>query len=502
MPLWMTRLRSKKLLEKVIGYDDFPILIETWRTCLKDEFDLENLKLMLGEIASGEVKWSIVQTSRPSPFASNIAWNQINRYMYEPDQPASAQSALKGDLLRDVMASPELRPAVDAGIIAEFERKRQRLSPGYSPQETVELLDWVKERILIPMAEWEELISAIERDTEGKSGEIIDPVRNKLVFILVSGAAQQTVAALETSPLLKKAYSLFCDNLQIKLPTGDEPGIDPAYEQKLTGDRSADEIFMNLLAEWLRFYGPVTIERISQLFGIGLAGLEPFLTGLVDSNDVICGKLVSERPETFFCDSENYETLLRIKRARALPVFDPLETSCLPLFLAYYQGIVNPARDIDGLFRCLEQLVCLPLPAELWESAVLPARIRGYQGIYLDRIIQESDLIWRGFEKQRTAFCFEPELDLLGRAGVNDDADNLKDLFPDPKAKFEFFHLMEMSKSSSGQLTERLWSGVWNGMISNDSYAALRKGIENRFKASELPDRKTSGRRGRRTGHF
>ena len=500
MPLWMTRLRSKKLLEKVIGYDDFPILIETWRTCLADEFDLENLKLMLSELASGEIKYSVTQTSRPSPFASSIAWNQINQYMYEPDQPASGQSALKGDLLRDVIASLDQRPAIDSGTIAEFELKRQRLSPGYSPQEPAELLDWVKERILIPMAEWEELISAIERDTEGKSGEIIDPVRNKLVFIRVSGAAQQTVAALETSPLLKKAYSLFCDNLQIKRLTGDEPGIDPAYEQKLTGDRSADEIFMNLLAEWLRFYGPVTMERISQLLGISLTGLEPSLTGLVDSNDVICGKLVSERPETFFCDSENYETLLRIKRARAVPVFEPLETNCLPLFLAGYQGLVNPANDIDGLFRCLEQLVCLPLPAGLWESAVLPARVKEYQGLYLDSIIRESDLIWKGFEKQRTAFCFEPELDLLAQTGVNEDTDNLKDLFPGPKAKFEFFHLMEMSKSSSGQLTERLWNGVWNGVISNDSYAALRRGIENRFKASELPDRKTSGRRGRGIG--
>jgi len=33
MPLWMTRLKSKKLLENVLEYNDFPILLETWRTC-------------------------------------------------------------------------------------------------------------------------------------------------------------------------------------------------------------------------------------------------------------------------------------------------------------------------------------------------------------------------------------------------------------------------------------------------------------------------------------
>jgi ATP-dependent Lhr-like helicase len=59
---------------------------------------------------------------------------------------------------------------------------------------------------------------------------------------------------------------------------------------------------------------------------------------------------------------------------------------------------------------------------------------------------------------------------------------------------------MEKSKSSSGKLTERLWEGVWNGKISNDSYAALRRGIENRFRAPDLPERQTSGRRGRGSG--
>ena len=499
MPLWMTRLRSKKLLEKVIGYEDFPILMETWRTCLQDEFDLENLRLMLGEIASGETGWSVTKTSRPSPFASNIAWNQINQYMYEQDQPASGSSALKGDLLQEVVSNPDLRPSVDAGTVAEFENKRQRLSPGYSPQDSAELLDWVKERVLIPGVEWEELISAMERDSGGNARDIIDPVTAKLVYVRASEDCVH-VAALETLPLIKKAFSLFDDDLYIRLLTGEDAYIDPRYVIKVTDNRSADEILVSLIGEWLRFYGPGTLEGMSELLGVRPSVLAPCLRSLVDSNDIICGKLVSERQEDFHCDTENYEILLRIKRARAVPVFDPLETGYLPLFLARYQGVARPAEDIDGLFKSMEQLVCLPLPAELWETAVLPARVKGYQGIYMDRIIQESDLVWAGFEKQRTAFCFEPELDLLGPSRINDRADSFNDLFTDPKAKFEFFNLLELSGSSSGEFNERLWNGVWNGVISNDSFSALRKGIENRFKATDLPDRQPSKRRGRGIG--
>ena len=182
----MTRLRSKKLLEKVIKFDDFPILMETWRTCLNDEFDLENLRMMLGELSSGVIRWSVANTLRPSPFASNIAWNQINQYMYELDQPASDTSATRGDLLQEVISDPGLRPAVDPDIIREFELKRQRLYAGYSPQDPDELLDWVKERIFIPPEEWEELFAAIERDTGEKAEIIIEPVRGKLIHIHVS----------------------------------------------------------------------------------------------------------------------------------------------------------------------------------------------------------------------------------------------------------------------------------------------------------------------------
>ncbi|MGC1404559.1 MAG: helicase-related protein, partial [Thermodesulfobacteriota bacterium] len=53
LPLWLNRLRSKKLMDAVMTYPDFPILLETWRTCLQDEFDLENLKRLLEEIRSG-----------------------------------------------------------------------------------------------------------------------------------------------------------------------------------------------------------------------------------------------------------------------------------------------------------------------------------------------------------------------------------------------------------------------------------------------------------------
>ena len=104
MPLWLSRLRSQKLLEAVMRYEDFPILLETWRTCMQDEFDLESLKQVLTELESGSISWTEVHTTLPSPFAQSDWWRQVNQYMYMDDSPRSDKmSKLSGSLLREVV---------------------------------------------------------------------------------------------------------------------------------------------------------------------------------------------------------------------------------------------------------------------------------------------------------------------------------------------------------------------------------------------------------------
>jgi ATP-dependent Lhr-like helicase len=151
LPLWMSRLRSQKLLESVKSYEDFPILLEAWRTCFQDEFDLDSLRQVLTELESGSIAWSRIRTGRPSPMARSAAWVQINQYMYQDDQPpADTASSLRGDLLHQLVFDPGLRPTIKSEIVRQFEEKRQRLSPGYAPAGSRDLLDWVKERVAIP----------------------------------------------------------------------------------------------------------------------------------------------------------------------------------------------------------------------------------------------------------------------------------------------------------------------------------------------------------------
>ncbi|NUP99887.1 MAG: DEAD/DEAH box helicase, partial [Armatimonadetes bacterium] len=110
MPLWLTRLRAKKLLETAARYEDFPILTETWRTCLDDEFELDLLRERLTELRAGEIRWSECHGREPSPLAESIVWGHTNELMYLDDTPAGGRSALRDDLLREAVFSAHLRP--------------------------------------------------------------------------------------------------------------------------------------------------------------------------------------------------------------------------------------------------------------------------------------------------------------------------------------------------------------------------------------------------------
>ena len=69
LPLWISLLQAQKLLASVNDFEDFPLLLESWRSCLQDEFDFPHCHHSLPELASGSIRWSETFSVTPSPFA-------------------------------------------------------------------------------------------------------------------------------------------------------------------------------------------------------------------------------------------------------------------------------------------------------------------------------------------------------------------------------------------------------------------------------------------------
>ncbi len=496
MPLWLNRLRSKKLMDAVMPYSDFPILLETWRTCLNDDFDLDNLKRLLDEVADGAIRISETVTTAPSPFSKGLIWQQVNLHMYKDDTPESGKtSGLKEDLVREVALSSHLRPRIPASIIRDLQEKLQRVAEGFAPGSGDDLLDWIKERLLIPEEEWQPLLAAMARDNDEDPSHVLKEMGWKLVRIRLPEAVAHCICAVEILPRILRAFGLEPDRLEWqglfpenRAETGKTASAVATMLESSPPDEAENGAMEGLLLQWLSYYGPAPHGLISRTLGIRSETLNPVLESLAGESHIVMDNFrEDENSPLEICDRNNLEILLRMLRKSRQPAFTPLDPEDLPLFLAAFQGLAAPGEDMEDLQDRMEQLFGYPAAVGAWEEHILPARMQTYYPEWLDTLISKGGLAWFGCGQRKAAFAFMEDLELFLSQGANGDGDESDEkigrLFPDMRAKYGFFDLTHHSNLDSADLTDALWDMAWNGRVSNDGYAVVRMGILNRFKA-------------------
>ncbi|MFZ1984332.1 MAG: hypothetical protein WAU91_07945, partial [Desulfatitalea sp.] len=435
-------------------------------------------------------------------------WQQVNVHMYQGDAPAPGQGGrLSADLIHEVTLEPGLRPSIAVEAAMRFQEKRQRLAPGYAPDSAEEFLDWLKERLVLPWPAWQELLQAAKRDRKLDTEILTRSLVEKVVLLHPDGGKDTIlVAARELLPALWEGlYRPLRATLEITLLDGAPLPAEERPKKRSYGADRPLSLAAEQLGQWLRFFGPRPPAAIAAELGLPLSALTPLIEELAGAQIIVVGPLLKGGAPEEICDQENFELLLRLARKAAQPVIEARPIEQLALFLAQHQGLTQPAGR-DDLAARLNQLLCWTAPAALWESEILPVRLRDYHPDWLDALLQTHDLRWIGREGQKVLFCFEEELDLiqaeekLDVAGDTGSADDLSRLFPDSDGRYPFSALERMAQGKSAALHDRLWQWVWRGEVSNDSFAALRRGVENHFRMPELPKAAPAGGRMHRPG--
>ncbi|MYJ24521.1 MAG: DEAD/DEAH box helicase, partial [Holophagales bacterium] len=156
-PLWQQRQRSKNLLSVVRRYPDFPILLETYRECLSDLFDLSGLVDLMAQVAEGEVRVDDVETLAPSPFARSLVFAYEERFLYDQDAPAAERRAqaltLDRELLRELLGTASLRELLDPDVIQAVEEEFQGLAAERRPRHEADLYDLLRQTGGLPREE-------------------------------------------------------------------------------------------------------------------------------------------------------------------------------------------------------------------------------------------------------------------------------------------------------------------------------------------------------------
>ncbi len=495
VPLWLNRLRSKKLMEAVKKYNDFPILLETWRECLQDELDLASLRKVLDEVRNGMIRISETETREPSPFCGSIIWKQENTYTYLDDTPApSGTSALSGDLFKDILLQSGLRPRLPEKLVLEFEQKLKRTAPDYSPQNAQDLLDWIKERLLIPEDEWNELLTAAAGNEENIH-DGLKKLENKVFMIKSPETGSGLIFAAENLSIIINFYDAAPEDLSLYDLSG-SPVKENVINRliKLSEKINSESALLDenrFVLQWLSYYSAIEADIINKKLLIEKNRIQGIIGILSESEDVIADCLIEGDKNLYISIKENLESMLRMLRHSRQISFKALPVEALQLYLASFQNVIRKNDSNEGLKISLEKLFGYPLEADAWEEAVFPARLAPYYTSWLDSLLQNTGLVWFGCGKKKVSFAFQEDLELF-----EDQSRRPESMTSLEEGKrYSFFDIAGLLDLNSEKASETVWNMAWKGVIGNDSFETVRKGIQNKFSAFKIQDQKSLSRR-------
>jgi ATP-dependent helicase Lhr and Lhr-like helicase len=440
-PLWQQRLKAQSLLQVARRYPQFPIVLETYRECLQDVFDLPALRKILKGIQTREFDLVEVETASASPFASSLLFDYVATYMYEDDTPPEERRAqalsLDRGLLRELMGVEELRELLDLGAIEQVESS---LRP--TPRNADELHDLL--RRAGPLV-----------DEEYDRGFAETLVRERRALRARLGDAE-LFAAVEDAGLLRDAFGV--------MPPGGVPNVflEPVPEPLEAVSR-----------RYARSHGPFTTAEIAGRFGLDPASVESALQGLEHDEKLVRGELRPGGTEREWCDPD---VLRRIRRATLAVLrreVEPAEQAALGRFLPAWHGIGRR----QTLREALVPLQALPLPVSLWESDVLPRRVPAYRPADLDALCASGDVVWVGAGLDRVAVYFREDAVLLGPPAAEappEGAAHAAIRTSLRQSALFWSDLLVATELEPGEALSALWDLVWAGEVTNDSWAPLR----------------------------
>jgi ATP-dependent Lhr-like helicase len=492
-PLWQLRKRSYDLLSVASRYPKFPLLLECYRECLRDVFDMPALVETLRAIEQRQLRVHVVETRKPSPFASSLLFSYVANFLYDGDAPLAERRAqaltIDQDQLRELLGEADLRELLDADAIAAVEEAVQCLTETYRARSADGIHD-----LCLRLGD----LSRLELARRVVSPDLLTHV-DRLIrarrLLEINIAGERRLVAAEDA-------ARYRDGLGIPLP----PGLATALLEPVAHP------VLELIRRYARTHGPFTLGEPAERFALDVAAVENALRQLAAEGRVLEGGFRPCGVHREWCDAEVLRLIRRKSLARLRREVEPVEQRTLARFMTHWQGLIAPRRgpNLDALLDAIESLQGAPLPATLVETAILPARIADFTPAGLDTLIAAGEVAWAGVEpigerNGRIALFLADKLPLLAqrrplKEPLTEREEKLLGFLESTGASF--FDPLHQAAGGGypGETIDALWSLVWRGLITNDSLHALRAYIA-RPDSARAPRRLQTGTvfRSRRT---
>jgi ATP-dependent Lhr-like helicase len=468
-PLWQQRKRAYDLLAVASRYPSFPMLLEAYRECMRDVFDMPAFLEILRAVSNRQLRVHVVDSKTPSPFAASLLFSYVANYIYDGDAPLAERRAqalsIDQEQLRDLLGDADLRELLDADAIAEIEEQLQALTETTRARSA----DGVHDLLL--------RLGDLSRDELAKRVASPDLLEH-MPRLLRSRRLLEIKVADEKRLIAIEDAARYRDALGVPLP----PGLPPSLLASVTAPVT------ELARRFARTHGPFTLHEIAARFGMDSEQIETCLRSLLLDGRIVEGGFRPGGVHREWCDAEVLRLIRRKSLARLRKEIEPVEQRMFARLQTHWQGILQPRRGLDALLDAIENLQGAPLPASILETSILPARLANYSPESLDTLIAAGEVVWRGIEPLgehdgRVALYLSDKLTTLlppqlarsaDEAPFTDREQALLDELTRGGAAF-FAPLHEaVGGGYPGETLDALWSLVWRGLVTNDTFHALR----------------------------
>jgi len=496
-PLWQRRLRASDLLERVRQLENFPLVLETYRECLTDAFDLPALRGLLARVARREVRIVGVETTSPSPFAASVSFGFVANFLYDGDVPLAERRAwalpLDRALLAQLIGSEELRDLIDAGALAELEAELGGLAFGARVRRLegvadllLRLGDLTPAELALRLAP--EVLSDLGANrpagrapvdgSEGDGEWLRDELVARRLALAVRVGGEERLIAPEDA-------ARYRDGLGVPIP----PGVPAAFL------RPVPDALRQITLRFARRRGPFESAELARRYDLDPKVASQVLSGLEAAGRLVGGAFRPGGTQKEWCDPE----VLRLLRARSLAASRkeaaPVEAERLVEFLARWHGLSSPGRGLERCLEAIDRLQGVPLAASQLETVFLAARVADYRPAFLDELASAGEVVWIGagalgrhdgrvvLLRREVAPGLARRLGLLaGRPSPADELHTrlLEQLSATPAAYFRQLRDALGSGVNEERLLAALWDLVWAGEVMNDGFGALRAFVAER----------------------
>jgi ATP-dependent Lhr-like helicase len=467
-PLWAQRKRAHDLLTVAARYPAFPMLLESYRECLRDVFDMPAFTGILRSIEQRHIKVHRVETQTPSPFAASLLFSYVGNFIYDDDAPLAERRAqaltLDQAQLLELLGEADLRELLDPDAIEQVEEQLQALAESYRARHADGVHD-----LLLRIGD----LSHDELQLRCLDEEVAASVHR---LVRAQRALQVEVAGASRYIAMEDAAK-YRDALGVRLA----PEIPAALLQQVS------DPILDLIKRYARTHGPFTSREAAGRFGLSVAQVEIELQKLAGEGRVFEGGFRPGGVEREWCEAEVLRLIRGKSLARLRKQIEPAPQPVLARLFTHWQGIVTPRRGMDALLDAIELLQGVPLPASLLETEILPARVAKYSAADLDTLFAAGEIVWVGTEAigehdgrvalylaDRFAELWPPHQLRSPQVEMTAPEKNLLEVLGRSGASF-FAALHDAAGGGyPGETLDALWSLVWMGEVTNDSFHALR----------------------------